>query len=47
MARTIGLMVASFSAVDFGQLHYRILEWEKTAALQKNYGSFDATMNIT
>ena len=47
MARTIGLMVASFSAVDFGQLHYRILEREKIAALQKNYGSFDATMNIT
>lgn len=29
LASLIGLLVSSFSAVDFGPLHYRMLEKEK------------------
>ena len=36
IARLLGLMVASFSAVHMGPLHYRELEKEKIKALQQN-----------
>ena len=47
VARIIGLIVSSFSAVDFGPLHYRILEREKIIALRDAHGNFEQFMNIT
>jgi hypothetical protein len=32
VSRIIGILVSSFSAVDYGNLHYRILEKEKNYA---------------
>ena len=47
VAKVIGMIVATFPGVDQGPLHYRNLEWERTAALQCNKGNYDATMNLT
>jgi len=47
VAKVIGLIVSTFSAVEFGKLFYRDLEQEKTIALRKNFGKFDADMRIT
>ncbi|KAK3098029.1 hypothetical protein FSP39_015477 [Pinctada imbricata] len=45
--RVIGLIVSSFSAVEYGQLHYRELEKNKTMALKHNFGDFEETMEIS
>jgi len=47
VAKVIGLIVASFSAVEYGKLHYRQLEQAKSRALSVNKGNFDAFMTIT
>ena len=47
VARIIGLLVASFSAVQYGKMHYRTLEREKITALKINQGNYDAKMNIS
>ena len=47
VAKVIGLMVASFSAVEFGPLFYRNLEKEKSKALKMNRGDFDEKMSVT
>ena len=47
VARVIGLIVASFSAVDYGQLFYRELEKGKAKALARSAGDFSAQMIIT
>ena len=47
VAKVIGLLVASFSAVEYGKLHYRHLEREKIQALKLKHGNFDALMQIT
>ena len=47
VAQVIGQMVACFSAVEYGKLHYRHLEREKTHALKVNHGNYDARMQIT
>ena len=47
VARVIGLIVASFSAVDYGQLFYRELEKEKPKALARSAGDFSAQMQVT
>ena len=47
VARVIGLIVSSFSAVEYGQLHYRDLEHNKSEALKHHCGNFEASMNIT
>jgi ribonuclease HI len=47
VAKIIGLIVASFSAVEYGKLHYRQLEINKIYALQKSYGNYDSLMEIT
>ena len=47
VARVIGLIVASFSAVDYGQLFYRELEKEKSKALARSAGDFSAQMQVT
>lgn len=47
VAKVIGQVIATFSAVEWGKLHYRDLEREKLTALRVNYGNFDSQMNIT
>ena len=47
VARVVGLMVAAFSAVEFGPLFYRELEKAKIGALSQNCGKFDADMHLT
>ncbi|MES9883156.1 MAG: reverse transcriptase domain-containing protein [Sedimenticola sp.] len=46
-ARVLGLMVSSFSAVEFAPLHYRTIEREKTKALKISKGKFDQKMLVT
>ena len=45
VTQVIGQMVACFSAVEYGKLHYRQLE--RTHALKVNHGNYDAMMQIT
>jgi hypothetical protein len=47
VARVIGLLVSSFSAVDYGKLFYRNLERAKIEALNNFRGNVDAFMHIT
>ena len=47
VAKVIGLLVSSFSAVELGKLHYRELVKCKSLALQENRGNVDAPMNIS
>ena len=47
VAEVIGLLVAAFSAVQFGQLYYRNLEKSKSVALALHKGDFDQKMVIT
>lgn len=47
VAKVIGLIVSSFSAVEYGKLHYRELEHGKMLALKNVYGNYDASMFIT
>ena len=47
VARIIGLLVSTFSAVEFGPLYYRELESEKIKALRLSCGNFEAVMAVT
>ena len=47
LAHVIGLLVSSLPGVQFGELHYWQLEINKTAALQRNKGNYDAVMHLT
>lgn len=47
VARVLGLIVSSFSAVDHARLYYREIEKAKIFALKKSCGNFDAQMKIT
>ena len=47
IARLLGLMVASFSAVPMGPLHYRELEKEKIKALPQNKNNSEAYLTIS
>ena len=44
VARVIGKIVASFPGVMYGPLYYRYLEGDKSQALKKEKGNFDAYM---
>ncbi|WAR17538.1 hypothetical protein MAR_032132 [Mya arenaria] len=46
VAQVIGMLVASFSAVELGKMHYRHLEKRKTEGLKKHKGNYDAIMYI-
>ena len=46
VARVLGLIVSSFSAVDHARLYYREIEKAKIIALIKSCGNFDAPMEI-
>ncbi|KAJ8018300.1 hypothetical protein HOLleu_43781 [Holothuria leucospilota] len=47
VASTIGKLVASFSGVQYGPLHYCQLEREKIAALRSHRGHFDRPMTLS
>lgn len=47
VARVLGLMVSSFSAVEYGPLFYRTIEREKILALHCQTGDYDSHMFIT
>ena len=47
VAELIGLIVSSFTAVEFGRLHYRHLELNKVQALKGAAGDFDASIVLT
>ena len=47
VAEVIGLLVAAFSAVQYGQLYHRNLEKSKSMALALHKGDFDKKMVIT
>ena len=46
VARTIGVLVATFPAVPFGPLHYRCSEKEKTQALKESKGNYSRLMTV-
>ena len=46
VARTIGVLVATFPAVPFGPLHFRCLEKEKTQALKESKGNYSRLMTV-
>ena len=47
VVHVLGLMVSSFSAVEFGPLHYRIIEHETIQALRLVCSDYDSNMIIT
>lgn len=47
VARVLGLLVSTFSAVEYGRLHYREIEKEKIQALKTSKGDFDSEMIVT
>lgn len=47
VSSVIGLIVSSFSAIEFGPLHYRSFEKEKIEALKCSSGNFDSLMCIS
>ena len=47
VAQVIGLIVSSFPAVQYAQLHYRTLESEKIHALKVNAGNYEFTMTLS
>lgn len=47
LAREIGLIVANFSAVEYGPLLYRKLEMDKMKVLEESSENFDADLSIS
>ena len=47
VAKVIGILVSTFSAVEYGKLHYRDLERAKFLALKSSKGDYEAHMVIT
>lgn len=47
LAEVIGLIVSSLPGVEYGPLHYRSLERDKTNALRENKGNFGASMTLS
>ena len=47
IAQVVGYLVASFPGVMFGQLHYRLLEKEKSQALQHCKGDYEGKMTLS
>lgn len=47
VAVVLGLLVSSFSAVEYGPLFYRTIEHAKIVALQHKFGNYDSYMIIT
>ena len=47
VAQIIGIIVSSFSAVEYAKLHYRELERNKISALKRHYGDYETEMLIS
>jgi hypothetical protein len=47
VASLVGTFVSAYPATNWGKLHYRKLENEKTKALRTSYGNFDEYMSIS
>lgn len=47
LAQLIGTMVSNFPAVEYGPLHYRNLERDKTSALRKNQGNYLGKLELS
>ena len=47
VAELIGLMVSSFTGVEFGRLHYRFIELDKVQALKVALGDFDKSVVLS
>ena len=47
VAKVIGLLVSSFSAVMHGPLHYRQLERDKSIATKDSKGNYDTPMSLS
>ena len=47
LARVIGLIISLFPGAEYGPLHYRGLERDKTTALTNNSGVFNASMKLS
>ncbi|XP_077989926.1 uncharacterized protein LOC144444386 [Glandiceps talaboti] len=47
VAEVIGLIVSNFPGAQYGPLHYRSLEIDKTEALKAKAGNFDARMALS
>jgi len=47
LARVIGLIISLFPGAEYGPLHYRILESDKTMALKNSSGNFNASMKMS
>ena len=47
VAQIVGKLISSFPGVLYGPLYYRSLEKDKTAALAKHKGNFDAKMRVS
>lgn len=47
VASVIGRIISLFPGAEYGPLHYRILEREKTIALKNNSGNFNAAMKLS
>ena len=46
LAKVVGLLVASFPGVEFGQIFYRRLDNAKNSALKENKGNFNSIITI-
>ena len=47
VAKVIGLLVSSFSAVMYGPLYYRELERDKSIAVKDSQGNYDGPMSLS
>ena len=47
LAQLIGTMVSNFPAIEYGPLHYRNLERDKTSALTKNQGNYLGILELS
>lgn len=47
VAQVIGYLVSSLPGVQYGKLHYRILEIEKNKALLQNKGNYESLMHLS
>lgn len=47
VASVLGLLISNFPAAQFGPLHFRYLDMDKTEALKQNQGNFDRPMKLS
>ena len=47
VASVLGLLISNFPAAQFGPLHFRDLDMDKTEALKQNKGNFDRPMKLS